>query len=77
MEQGEETTQTFLKTAFAIFNKAKVFMSNISNDVNSLSMMSFLKIVILFLCSISLHDCGFISAKTNGPDFGMEIDVVC
>ncbi len=32
---------------------------------------------ILCKCSISLHDCGFISAKTDGPDFGMGIDVVC
>ena len=23
------------------------------------------------------YDCGFISAKTNDPDFGIEIDVVC
>ncbi len=25
----------------------------------------------------SCYDCGFISAKTNGPDFGIEFDIVC
>ena len=23
------------------------------------------------------YDCGFISAKTNGPDFGIKFDTVC
>ncbi len=29
--------------------------------------------IVAFHC----YDCGFISAKTNDPDFGIEIDVVC
>ena len=32
-----------------------------------------ISIGVVFHC----YDCGFISAKTNGPDFGIEFDVVC
>ena len=46
----------------------------LSNDVENLSFYANAnKICVVFHC----YDCGFISAKTNGPDFGIEFDVVC